>query len=359
MRINKGLILCIQLLLSGGWVVLPAIVDAAMSDQQKMLKMIEQLDMLDKMDFDDAVEKGRVCIYERDFQCTEKQLKKAKKYAHGGGDKRILLAVKQELATVQKRVQEEIERERRRSKRERHRREEEEDKREEEAAQQRRDDKKRKRRRRDDLAYARSREDEYNRHQMIATIVNGVNDISNDMARSNSQFQSDLNRNYNDARRKKTERYEKERQSREKVERQRRAEADERRARARKEKREREAREWQIEQRRRTEAKKQRQQRSQRQVEKTASVANKPAEAYCWRNSKDYYFCYGPVQRLQAGENSLDRALSLVGCKDPSNTQQNNNMGRGKQKGVWFICFGRQLESYDHSPDKIRSWLSK
>lgn len=81
------------------------------------------------------------------------------------------------------------------------------------------------------------------------------------------------------------------------------------------------------------------------------------AVAYCWRNQADYYFCYGPVQRTSSGE-ELDLALQYSGCTDP-NPQEYWPSASGVRNGVWYICQGRKMESYDNSEERIRQWVSE
>lgn len=84
-----------------------------------------------------------------------------------------------------------------------------------------------------------------------------------------------------------------------------------------------------------------------------ASAAN--AEAYCWFNSKDYYFCYGPTQRTLVGEKDISEPLHLAGCRGAS--RQNSFIRSGVHGGAWFSC-SRKLEPYHNSPKKIRSWVN-
>jgi hypothetical protein len=81
------------------------------------------------------------------------------------------------------------------------------------------------------------------------------------------------------------------------------------------------------------------------------------AVAYCWRNSGDYYFCYGPVQRTSSGE-TLDDALEYSGCygADP---QDYWSSVRDIYNGVWYICHDMRLESYHNSESRIRRWLDQ
>lgn len=183
MKINKALLFKIML---SGIIILPAFVGATAqrnhsktNEQQEMLKMIEQLDQLDKMDFEDAIYKAKTCIINRDFQCTEKQFMKAKKYAHGSGDQRILLSARQGLIAEQKLVKEEKVEEKRRYRAEQRRRREARERRKEEK-ERKKERRKAEKRRQQEREYARRQsEDEQSRQQMYATFMNGLDDIEN------------------------------------------------------------------------------------------------------------------------------------------------------------------------------------
>lgn len=56
----------------------------------ELLRLTEQLDQLDKMDFDQAIDKAGACVKARDFDCSEAQLKIARKLVVGSAAKEAL-----------------------------------------------------------------------------------------------------------------------------------------------------------------------------------------------------------------------------------------------------------------------------
>ncbi len=56
----------------------------------ELLRLTEQLDQLDKMDFDQAIDKAGACVQARDFDCSEAQLKIARKLVVGSAAKETL-----------------------------------------------------------------------------------------------------------------------------------------------------------------------------------------------------------------------------------------------------------------------------
>lgn len=56
----------------------------------ELLRLTEQLDQLDKMDFDQAIDKAGACVKARDFDCSEAQLKIARKLVVGSAAKETL-----------------------------------------------------------------------------------------------------------------------------------------------------------------------------------------------------------------------------------------------------------------------------
>jgi len=78
---------------------------AAMTEQQT--KLIDQLDQLDQLEFAAQIDKARICINVRDFDCADKKITKAAKYASNSKDKRTLRTTRQDLATERQLVAEE------------------------------------------------------------------------------------------------------------------------------------------------------------------------------------------------------------------------------------------------------------
>ena len=70
----------------------------AYAGSSKMAEMSARLDKLDKLDFDEAVEKANACTAQRDFECTEKQLKRAKSLAHTAEDNHLMTRAQQAMA---------------------------------------------------------------------------------------------------------------------------------------------------------------------------------------------------------------------------------------------------------------------
>ncbi|MEC5385744.1 hypothetical protein VVD49_08415 [Uliginosibacterium sp. H3] len=58
--------------------------NAAVGD---LLEMSDKLDQLDRMDLDEAIEKADRCTRARNFDCSEAELRKARKFANNGKDK--------------------------------------------------------------------------------------------------------------------------------------------------------------------------------------------------------------------------------------------------------------------------------
>jgi hypothetical protein len=98
-----------------------------------------------------------------------------------------------------------------------------------------------------------------------------------------------------------------------------------------------------------------------RQAEaKLEQQTQRKSEAYCWKtkpNEKVYWWCYGPIQRMWAGEDTLEKPLRLVGCHGYQ--QENKDIGIGIKYGAWFTCHDRLLQPQDDSPEKIRRWISQ
>jgi hypothetical protein len=53
----------------------------------ELLRLTDQLDQMDKLDFEQAIAKAGKCIQARDFECSEAQLKTARKFAMGNAAK--------------------------------------------------------------------------------------------------------------------------------------------------------------------------------------------------------------------------------------------------------------------------------
>ncbi|XHS77010.1 hypothetical protein ACFJGW_14895 [Burkholderiaceae bacterium UC74_6] len=70
--------------------------------------MADQLDAADRADFMDALDKARACMQSRNFSCSEAQLKKASRLAHGSGDKRRLAEARDALSAEQAQAAEEV-----------------------------------------------------------------------------------------------------------------------------------------------------------------------------------------------------------------------------------------------------------
>ncbi len=90
-------------------------------------ELIRALDELDREEMLDALAEARSCIYKRRFDCADKQLKKARKVANSGADKREIKSAETELAREVAAYEAEQAREReerRREERERERQEE-------------------------------------------------------------------------------------------------------------------------------------------------------------------------------------------------------------------------------------------
>lgn len=63
--------------------------------------MADQLDAADRADFMEALDKASACTQARNFSCTDAQLKKAARLAHGASDKRQLALARTALSTEQ------------------------------------------------------------------------------------------------------------------------------------------------------------------------------------------------------------------------------------------------------------------
>lgn len=92
-----------------------------------LLEMSERLDQLDRAELDELLRRAAQCTQARNFQCSEAEIAKAKKFATGGTDRQAIERVTLALAGERRAVQREIEEEarRRREEEERRRREEE------------------------------------------------------------------------------------------------------------------------------------------------------------------------------------------------------------------------------------------
>lgn len=87
----------------------------------------------------------------------------------------------------------------------------------------------------------------------------------------------------------------------------------------------------------------------------STSAAAEEAQAYCWFNKHDYYFCYGPTQRTLVGEKDIAEPLLLAGCKN--GRRKGSYTRSGVNGGTWYAC-RRELESYHNSPNKISRWVN-
>jgi hypothetical protein len=72
-----------------------------------LMRLTEQLDKLDQLDFEQAIEKAEDCTRVRDFDCSETELRKARKRATGSKSKVTLTQAEHNLAQMQRRVQRE------------------------------------------------------------------------------------------------------------------------------------------------------------------------------------------------------------------------------------------------------------
>jgi hypothetical protein len=80
---------------------------AATSEDDDLAAMADQLDAADRADFMEALDSASRCTRSRNFACSEAQLKKAAKLAHGSADKRQLAAARQAMSTEQSQAAEE------------------------------------------------------------------------------------------------------------------------------------------------------------------------------------------------------------------------------------------------------------
>lgn len=71
-------------------------------------EMSEQMDAIDKQDFQAAIERATSCIHGRNFTCAETELAKAAKATSSGQDKKMLLAIRQNMANEKQQLANEI-----------------------------------------------------------------------------------------------------------------------------------------------------------------------------------------------------------------------------------------------------------
>lgn len=335
---------------------------ASQTDKQKMIERLNQLDLLDKLDqldFQEAIDSANRCTRQRNFSCTTQNINKAQEFVHSPDQEETLSYAKQlytdELEEVE--YERELEREARRQERLA-------EQRERELEEQMEED--RRREARDFARRQREAEQAASRAAFDQQIVNKLNNWSAEMIRSNQQFNEDLNRNVQEARKIK----ELQNQQRRQAEQQRLDELQALKIRneqkrlalvqAQKEsKAKREA-----ERRRAAEARERSKQEKKEKrfvAEPSKAKSSKPSSqlvvesmAFCWESSKqaDKWRCRGPSNYKDASgdsttlyEKGLIKQADMVGCS-LATLNDKTPWSYGDKKGYALYC-KKPLRSYD------------
>lgn len=343
-------------------VILLAVNAEALSEYDENIRLLKQLDMLDTLDFQESIDKANKCTEKRNFDCTRKNLKKAKKFVKTGADREEITYAKKNLKAEIAYVEEEAKMERELRRERRRMREVEEE-----------------------AEMAAEREEEIRRENQPAqksawavAAMDALDKAGDDLLRqqreTHARTEAALRQHYADKRRREQKQAERQQEARRNYERKK-SENDSRRAQllqqkedrasATRQKRDRAQRQRQREreaqrirerqvlaQSEASRKERDRQNRINKERKREQASAAKTKEfnttvyesiAFIYKTKAGNYSGQGPTQKLLTSEKSKERALELVGCSN-----QRGSMGwrANGHSGEMYFC-NQPLQSYN------------